>query len=113
MTANPFQEVLSILREHQASQIAMNRSLIEALPSEVKAQIPDDALMFIEHGLAFAYADAIQYCRNLVEAEKERQAVPQFIGASEMIPVVEHIDGNPNNNTLSNLRMKWVFRKEG
>ena len=109
--SSPFQEVLSILREHQASQIDMNRNIIEALPSEVRARIPDDAMMFIEHGLAFAYADAIAYLRNLVEAEKEKQDFRT--GASQFVPYITRVDGNPQNNTLSNLRFGWtMLRKE-
>jgi hypothetical protein len=71
---SPFQEVLSILRQHQEAQLEMNRNLIEALPPEVRARIPDDAMMFLEYGFAFVYADAIAYCRELVEAEKQKEA---------------------------------------
>jgi hypothetical protein len=64
--------MLSILRQHQEGQLEMNRNLIEALPPEVRARIPEDYMTLLEYGFAFVYADAIAYCRNLVEAEKEK-----------------------------------------
>ena len=108
---SPFTEMLSILRQHQESQLAMNRNLIEALPPEVRAQIPEDYMTLLEYGFAFVYADAIAYCRNLVEAEKERQDFRT--GASQFVPYVTRVDGDPHNSALSNLRFGWtMLRKE-
>jgi hypothetical protein len=73
MTNSPFQEMLSILRQHQEGQLEMNRNLIEALPPEVRARVPDDAMTLLEYGFAFVYADAIKFCRELVEAERQKQ----------------------------------------
>lgn len=71
---SPFQEMLSILRQHQEGQLEMNRNLIEALPPEVKARVPHDAMDFIAYGYMLAYADAEKFCRDLLEAEKQKEA---------------------------------------
>ena len=69
-----FKQMLDLMREFQAKQLERNRAFIEHLPPAVKARIPDDAMTLLEHGYAFAYADAIRFCRELVEAEKEKEA---------------------------------------
>jgi hypothetical protein len=65
-------EMLDVLRDFQRDQLARNQSFIENLPPEVKARIPDKPMELLEGFYAMIYADAIQFCRTFVEAEKQK-----------------------------------------